>query len=67
MHWAAPGVGTHYGAEKAAFEVKALHIGLQRELNWLSGQVADDHNRWGYRGNGLGFSHPYQDVLVIAV
>ena len=42
MHGAGCVVGTQDGAEKAAFEVQALHVVLERKLCGLRGEVADD-------------------------
>jgi hypothetical protein len=67
MHRAPASVGAEEGAEEAAAEVKALDVGLERELDWLRGEVADhDQDRRGGR-DGLGLADPGKDVLIIMV
>ena len=58
MHGTHGVVGTHCGAEEAAFEVEALHVVFERELDRLGGEVADDDHRGRNRSDGCGFSDP---------
>ena len=58
MHGAHCVVGAQGGAEEAAFEVEALHVGFERELDRLRCEVADDDHSGRDRCDGLGFADP---------
>ena len=67
MHGAGGVIGAQDGAEEAALEVQALHVGLERELCGLGGEVADDHDRGRNWSDGLRFADPGEDILVVVV
>ena len=67
VHGTPASVGAEEGTKKAAAEVKAFDVGLERELDRLRGEVADHNQDRGNGRDGLGLADPGKDVLIIMV
>jgi len=67
MHGADHVVGALDRAEEAASEAETLYVCLERELDGLRGEIADDDDGGGDRRDGDGFADPGEDVLVVVI
>ena len=67
VHGAHAVIGAEDRAQEAAAEVKTGQLRLERELDRLRGEVADDDQYRGDRRDGLWLANPDEDVLVVVV
>ena len=67
VHRTAPVVGAEDGTEEAATQVEAFHVGLEIELDRLRGEIAEDNEGRGQRGDVLGPANPREHVLIVMV